>query len=291
LLLLANSNDATFNLVILGVALFVLVPISCLCIKCKAKQIEFFHPGQERLGRIVCAEAIVYATCFATFGYSQWREFESYTLQMMAFYIFFAGIHLIMLMLQNTLSIVETRNEPNSHQGIGAVRKCPVYAFSIIFCILALLQIITAFLAIAQVSYWNFWFTFQLFHNIETVRVIDYILYGMAALVQIIKIFNFLSHCGQKHAKSASHKCMSMIGLIVSIASLALITANMWLLAYYQRVGDKFLDTYNLLCIIVMIPLLHIMILRQESTKQRGDFLKNGNGNRSINDGLVNTIY
>ena len=46
--------------------MFVLVPMSCLCIKCKAKQIEFFHPGQERLGRIVCVEAIVYATCFAT---------------------------------------------------------------------------------------------------------------------------------------------------------------------------------------------------------------------------------
>jgi hypothetical protein len=65
---------------------------------------------------------------------------------MMAFYIFFAGIHLIMLMLQNTLAIVETYNEPLSHHGIGAVKKCPVYAFSIIFCFLALLQIITAFL-------------------------------------------------------------------------------------------------------------------------------------------------
>lgn len=70
LLLLANSNAATFNLVILGVALFVLVPLSCLCIKCKTREIEFFHPGQERLGRIVCAEAIVYAFCFTTFGYS-----------------------------------------------------------------------------------------------------------------------------------------------------------------------------------------------------------------------------
>jgi hypothetical protein len=112
----------------------------------------------------------------------------------------------------------------------------------------------------------------------------------MAAIVQVIKIFNFLSHCGAKHGKSASHKCMSTIGLILSIASLVLISVNMWLLAYYQRVGDKFLDTYNTLCVVVMIPLLHIMILRQESTKQKANFLGKGNS-PSLNHDKVNNVY
>lgn len=58
---------------------------------------------------------------------------------MLAFYIFFAGLHLIMLMLQNTLAIVETKNNPYSHHGIGATKMCPVFAFSIVFIALAFL--------------------------------------------------------------------------------------------------------------------------------------------------------
>lgn len=183
---------------------------------------------------------------------------------MMAFYIFFAGIHLIMVWLQNTLAIVDSHKEANSHHGIGAVKKCPVITFSIIFILLAFFQIVTAFLSMAQIDFWSFWWSFQLLHNIGTVRAIDYVLYGMAALTQIIKIANFLTHCGEKNKRlqrSASHKCMSLIGLLVSIASLVLISVNLWLLSYYQRVGDKFLEAYNILAVVVMIPLLHYMIL------------------------------
>ena len=60
---------------------------------------------------------------------------------MMSFYIFFAGIHLILLILQNTLSIVESKNQPGTYHGVGCVKFCPVIIFSVIFIALASLQI------------------------------------------------------------------------------------------------------------------------------------------------------
>ena len=82
-----------------------------------------------------------------------------------------------------------------------------------------------------------------------TARFFDYILYGLAAMIQIVKIFNFISHKGEKHKRvhTATHKCMAVIGLIVSIVSLGLILVNMWLLAYYTKVGDTLIEVYNLL--------------------------------------------
>ena len=111
-----------------------------------------------------------------------------------------------------------------------------------------------------------------MFHNVATVRFFDWILYGLAAIVQFIKIFNFIAHYkghNNREKNNSCHKLASLVGIFVSIASLALIITNMWLLSYYERVGAKLIDLYNILTVMVMIPLLHSMILNQEVQGQR----------------------
>lgn len=114
--------------------------------------------------------------------------------QELSFYIFFAGIHLILLMLQNTLSIVESKNQQGSHHGTKCFKFLPVLIFSIIFIVLALWQIIVIIMQLSQVSYWSYWGPFYFYHNMATVRFFDWILYGCAAIVQLLKICNFMSH-------------------------------------------------------------------------------------------------
>ena len=231
--------------------------------------------------------------CLGVFIYSQTTEFESYTSQMMSFYIFFAGIHLILLMLQNTLSIVESRNNPNAHHGVSCVKFCPVIAFSIVFLFFAAIQILILLLQICQVQFWSYYGPFYFFHNVATVHFFDWILYGCAALVQLIKIFNFVSHRAGHSSfekSSGSHKCMSFIGLFTAFASLVLLIANMWLLTYYEHLGGQVLIAYNAVQTVVMIPLLHAMIINQESHGQRPGLFK-GPARVSLNITTGNAVY
>ena len=68
---------------------------------------------------------------------------------MMAFYIYFAGVHLILLMLHNTLSIVESLNKPGTHHGVSCVKLCPVFCFSIMFIFFTAIQILIVVLQAA----------------------------------------------------------------------------------------------------------------------------------------------
>lgn len=99
LLLVTDSTEALWSYIVLGFGLLIVIPLTCLCIMKKKAQIELFHPGQEKLQKIVCIEFLIFSVCLGVFIYSQTTEFESYTSQMMSFYIFFAGEHLILLML------------------------------------------------------------------------------------------------------------------------------------------------------------------------------------------------
>lgn len=120
-----------------------------ICIRRKSKEIEFFHPGQEKLGCILIIEGLIFTICLACYIYAYTTTYESYTAQMMAFYVFFAGIHLIMMMLQNALSIVESKNMPGSHHGSKCVKLCPVIIFSILFLGLAAIQIVIVIMQVA----------------------------------------------------------------------------------------------------------------------------------------------
>ena len=147
---------------------------------------------------------------------------------------------------------------------------------------------------IAQLNFWSQWWLFVVFHDVSTVRFFDWILYGLAAIVQIIKIFNFIAHYGghnnrEKHNKS--HKLASLIGLCVSIVSLALIITNMWLLSYYERIGAKFIDLYNILSVVVMVPLLHNMILNQEVQGQRSIVKLSLNNKEETNSYVANNMF
>ncbi len=62
---------------------------------------------------------------------------------------------------------------------------------------------------------------------------------------------------------------MSFIGLVLSSVSFVLLIANMYLLTYYQQIGGQVLIAYNAVQTVVMIPLLHAMIVNQESQGQR----------------------
>ena len=198
---------------------------------------------------------------------------------MMSFYIFFAGLHLILLLLQNTLAIAESKNNPTAHHGVGCVKMCPVINFSVIFILLAALQIYIVILQVMQVEFWTYYGPFSLFHNVATVRFFDWCLYGCAAIVQIIKIGNFLSHrqgYSKYEKESKSHRLHSFIGLIVAFASLCLILANMYLIEYYEHVGGIVLIAYEAVQTLVMLPLLHMMIINQEATGQKRGLGVNG---------------
>lgn len=188
---------------------------------------------------------------------------------MMSFYIFFAGLHLILLILQNTLSIAESRNEPGKHHGSSCVKLCPVITFSIIFTFLALLQIYIVYLQIAQVDFWSYYTTFYFFHNVATVRFFDWILYGCAAVVQLIKICNFVSHNANPNSLvKERHTCFAKLGLVVSFGSLCLILANMYLIMFYMHVGGAVIIAYEAVQTLLMLPLLHLMIIHQEAQGQ-----------------------
>jgi hypothetical protein len=191
---------------------------------------------------------------------------------MMSFYIFFAGIHLIMLMLQNTLSIVESKNTPGAHHGTKCVKSLPVLIFSLVFIVLALWELILVLLQQSQVNFWTYWGPFYFYHNVKTVRFFDWILYGCAAFVQLLKICNFMSH-KKGHSlyeqESKSHKMMACIGAIVALASFLLIVTNMYLCVYYQSIGDTVLIIYGAIQTMVMLPILHLMIIHQEAHGQK----------------------
>jgi len=244
------------------------VPGSCIAIKRRSKEIEFFHPGQEKLGCVLIIEFIVYAICLGTFYYSQTTTFESYTAEMMAFYVFFAGLHLILLLLQNTLSVVESKNKPGSHHGVGCVKLCPVIIFSVIFIALACLQVYIVYLQIMQIDYWTSYNAFFFVHSVATVRFFDWILYGCAAVVQLIKICNFISH-RNGHSSfekgSKNHRLFSVIGLFVAFGSLLLIALNMYLITYYEHVGGAIILAYEAIQTFIMLPLIHLMIINQEA--------------------------
>jgi len=71
---------------------------------------QIFPSREEKLLKILVFEFLIFALCLGILIFSQTAEYESYASQMIAFYIFYASIHLILLMLQNTLSIVESQN-------------------------------------------------------------------------------------------------------------------------------------------------------------------------------------
>jgi len=193
--LLNNDKSEQFwQYFILCFGLAVLIPVSCLMVKRKSKEIAFFHPGQEKLGCILIIETFIFLSCLAVYIYAYTTTYESYTAQMLAFYIFFAGIHLIMLLLQNALAIVESKNHPNSHHGSRCVRLCPVIIFSFLFLILAAIQIAIICMQVAQVKAYSSYTLFYIFHSVTITRIFDWALFGCAGIVQLIKICNFLSH-------------------------------------------------------------------------------------------------
>ena len=167
---------------------------------------------------------------------------------------------------------MESQNKPGAHHGVSCVKFCPVICFSIVFIVFAAIQILIVVLQVADITFWSYWATFEFFHNVATVHFFDWILYGCAAIVQLIKIFNFVSH-KTGHSKyekeNERHKCMSLIGLVLSSVSFVLLIANMYLLTYYQQIGGQVLIAYNAVQTVVMIPLLHAMIVNQESQGQR----------------------
>ena len=140
------------------------------------------------------------------------------------------------------------------------------------FVVFTAIQIVIAVGQVASITSFTDWSTFFLYHNVATVHFFDWILYGCAAIVQLIKIFNFVSH-KTGHSKyekeNERHKCMSFIGLVLSSVSFVLLIANMYLLTYYQQIGGQVLIAYNAVQTVVMIPLLHAMIVNQESQGQR----------------------
>ena len=109
LLLEANSSMAWSLIVVTAIALIFILPASCLILKKKKEQILNFNPGQERLIRVFGIEAIVFALTLVFYICSMSSNNNTYTFQTIAFYFFFAGIHIVMLMLQNTLAIAETK--------------------------------------------------------------------------------------------------------------------------------------------------------------------------------------
>jgi len=62
---------------------------------------------------------------------------------------------------------------------------------------------------------------------------------------------------------------MSFIGLVFSFASFVLLIANMYLLTYNQQISGQVLIAYSAVQTVVMIPILHAMIVNQESQGQR----------------------
>ena len=264
LLLIDDEGQSIWTYLFYGIGLLVIIPCSCLCIKRKSKEIEFFHPGQERLGCVLVFEFIILASCLATFIYSQTTTFESYTAQMFSFYLFFAGIHLILLLLQQTLAIAESKNQPGSHNGVGCVKTVPVLIFSIVFILFLGFEILLVYQNVSQVYHWKTWNAFYIFHSMRTTRITDSVLFGCAALVQMIKICNFLSH-NHGHSyyekQSKSHKCLSFIGLLVAFGSLCIILADLYLQFYYEHVGGIFMLIYETAQVVLMMPILHLMII------------------------------
>jgi len=291
LLLINDSTETIFQYIVFAFGVLLLVPCSCIAIKRRSKEIEFFHPGQERLGCILIIESIVFISCLITYIYAEATSYESYTAQMLAFWIFFAGIHMVMLLLQNALAIVETQDHPESHHGIGLVRLCPVITFSLLFIFFVGFQILIICMQAAHYSVWDGNYTmFVVFHDIITVRVFEWIIFGCAALVQMIKLCNFCSH-SRGHSplekRCGSHKCFACLGMLLSLASICLLLANCYFIMYYESVAEIILITYECLQVFVMIPLLHMMIIKQEATGQKNNFAKLSN---QMN-GSENSLY
>lgn len=70
LLLVSDNSESIMTYIVLGFGLVFLIPFSFIAIKRKSKEIEYFHPGQEKLGCVLLIEFLVFATCLAAFIYS-----------------------------------------------------------------------------------------------------------------------------------------------------------------------------------------------------------------------------
>ena len=91
-------------------------------------------------------------------------------------------------------------------------------------------------------------------------------LYGTASVIQVVKLFNFLSHMWtHKTHQNWYHWLLSLTGALFSAISCCILLANAAMLLYYQHVGEDLIDLYNCIVIVLLLPLLHFMVLNQQS--------------------------
>jgi len=116
---------------------------------------------------------------------------------------------------------------------------------------------------------------FAFWHDMQTLRYVTLLQYGACAFVQLIKIFDFWKHhsvikAGDEGGKSMQARIM-MVNIVISALAFAFIVVDMCLMPRHANVGNYFFNAYFVLMVFVQIPMLHVLIVNQETKQQQMD--------------------
>ena len=172
-------------------------------------------------------------------------------------YIFFSGVHMILVLLHFLLGRKNTYRDIKGQVGFGKWRAA---IFSCILFTMLLVSILMIILSSLEVSFWDHYEKFESFHSYKTKRFIMLLFFLSLAVTQLFMLFNFIRHMDLK----ARDCCLMGSGLALTILSLAILVGLIVLLFYpdKQVLYNSFEVALAIVQVLGQIPMLHTIIIK-----------------------------
>ena len=185
----------------------------------------------------------------------------------MMVFAFYCALHITQLALHNALTL---RNEAQlrAHHHVG-MSKCPLVTFSVLLGSILAIAFIISLQNLTANSFWDSYFMLYAVHLATLDTTLALILYGSCAVVQAIKIKNFFGEKERKYLKP-----FAWVGLFFSVMMFCLLVTHMVCIIWYP--GKEVIAWIQVLSLYwstcLMLPLIHLMVMRQTTSKEEDVF-------------------
>lgn len=289
--LLITSDNVQTGIIfaLLGISCLVMLPLSFYFWHLQKDQLHFLHPGQMILRKVMWFELVyvVLSTIVMLCGESQ--HLQVWDVEAADIFLLLLCVNITMMVLHYAMGAQEKFSDQDSHLGSPLTGKIACIIVIALFTFVTVLAWVYIGVSMQPATNWTSPTNagaFAFFHDMQTYHWINWSVDALCAAVQAIKVVDYYKHySNNKNEMSSTHSFtsedfdssninrqhakMSLVNAAIALFGFCLVVVDMALISHYQRMGNIMFNAYFVLAVFVQIPMLHVMIVRQENKQQK----------------------